>query len=114
MLNYIAWQVIPDQVSVPIIGSQQPLHSVGGQISGLLGQLPAVLALNGTEQPLQIIQNSSAWSGPTETRRNAGMNYFDTLGPRPDLGQFSSIRLHHHYPSQFQTCCLFYSVNLLL
>jgi hypothetical protein len=39
MLNYIAWQVIPDQVSVPIIGSQPPLYSIRGQISGLLGQV---------------------------------------------------------------------------
>jgi hypothetical protein len=85
MLNYIASQVIPDQVSVPIIGSEQPLHSIRAGVSSLLGQLPAVLALNGTEQPLQVIQNSSTWFGPTKTRRNAGMLLL-TLGKKLGSG----------------------------
>jgi len=39
VLNYIASQVIAHQVGVPIIGGQQPLYSVGSQVSGLLGQV---------------------------------------------------------------------------
>jgi hypothetical protein len=81
MLNYIASQVISHQVGVPIIAGQQLLHSIGGQISGLLGQLPAVLALNETEQPSQVIQHASTWFMPTKTTSDKGMHYFDTLGP---------------------------------
>ena len=80
-LHYVTSQVIPHQVGVPIVAGQQPLHSVGPEVSGLLGQLPAVLALNGAEQPFQVIQYSPPRLGPTKPSGNAGMHGFDALGP---------------------------------
>jgi hypothetical protein len=52
LLDHVVAQVIPDPVGVPPRAIQQPLHPVWGLLPGLLGQPPAVLALNLAQQAL--------------------------------------------------------------
>ena len=51
VLDHIGAQVVADPVGVPVGGGQQPLHAVGGALAGVLGQLPAVLALTLPSSP---------------------------------------------------------------
>ena len=52
---------------------EQALHAIGSSFSGMLGQMPAIFALDGTQQALQVRQSTTArfWSG--KTRGNARM-----------------------------------------
>jgi hypothetical protein len=52
VLHDVVAQVIPDPVGVPPRAVEQPLHPVWGLLPGLLGQPPAVLALNLAQQAL--------------------------------------------------------------
>jgi hypothetical protein len=47
VLRHVGEQVVADGVGVPVGSGEQVLHSVGGRIAEVLGQLPAVLALGG-------------------------------------------------------------------
>ena len=49
----IGSQLVSHRLLVPIGGIQQPLHSLRAAFVQLLGQLPAVLALNPAQQACQ-------------------------------------------------------------
>jgi hypothetical protein len=65
LLQGVGTQVIAHAVGVPDRLGEQALHPVGCGFAGLLGQLPAVFALDGTEQALQVGQRPTTrlWSG---------------------------------------------------
>jgi len=46
---------------------------IGGGFAGLLGQLPAIFALNGTHETLEIGQGPAAWFRTGKTRSDPGM-----------------------------------------
>jgi hypothetical protein len=54
MVQHIAAQVIPHPVGVPAVEVQQTLHTVRGEITGLLGDRPRILALGAREQTQHI------------------------------------------------------------
>ena len=53
LLDDVAAHVVAERVWVPSGGGQQPLHPVRGGLLGVLGQLPAVLAVDPAKQPAQ-------------------------------------------------------------
>jgi hypothetical protein len=46
VLDHIAAQLVADRVGVPAGLVQQPLHPVGRELTSVLGQVPAVLAVD--------------------------------------------------------------------
>src|SRR5215216_2224067 len=91
-LHDIAAHVVAQRVWVPADGGQQPLHSVRGRLAGVLGQLPAILAVDPTQQPAQ-----EPSSPPADLR--AGEPWADPLAQplelrRPALDSASTLCLH--------------------
>jgi hypothetical protein len=46
VLDHIAAQLVADRISIPAGLIQQPLHPVGHELTSMLSQLPAVLAVD--------------------------------------------------------------------
>src|ERR1700730_14834752 len=63
-------------------------------LSRLLGELPAILALNSTDNPFQVSQRPAAGLRARKTRGDAGMETFEFLPPFPhfDKGGFRTSR----------------------
>ena len=53
VLEHVVAQVVTHRVDVPVRPPQQPLHSVGRHITGLLGEGPAVRPVQARDQPGQ-------------------------------------------------------------
>ena len=70
MLHHVIAQIITDPIVLPVGRRQQPLHPVRISLASLLGQRPAVLALQRREQPTQIRRHPLAWLRPREARRD--------------------------------------------
>ena len=75
VLAHVRLQVVPHLISLPDRSSQQMLETVGSRLPGLLSQLPAILALDRTEQSLQISQHLPARLG-AEKARSHPFGYF--------------------------------------
>jgi hypothetical protein len=73
LLQDIATQVVTHQIGIPNGTGEQTLHARGGGFSGLLGQLPAIFALEVTEQSLQVPQHAATGFGSGKARGDAGM-----------------------------------------
>jgi hypothetical protein len=69
VLDHIVAQVVADLVSVPAGMVEQPLHPIRSGVAGLLGQLPAVLAVRSTEQTVQEPASAAADRNATNPRR---------------------------------------------
>jgi hypothetical protein len=54
VLVHIGLQVIADRVRIPLHAGEKLLHPVRYGIADRLGELPAVLALNRRQQPMQV------------------------------------------------------------
>lgn len=70
LIEHVAAQVITDTVDIPVRGAQQPLHPVRRPRTSVLGQRPAVLALQTREQPTQIGTHPPTRLDPTEPARD--------------------------------------------
>src|SRR4051794_11461713 len=71
VLAHVGLQVIPHRICFPDGSSQQMLKAVGARITGLLGQLPTVLALDRAKKSLQISQCLSTRLGTKKTRADS-------------------------------------------
>src|SRR5712691_1543965 len=69
----IATQIVAHQTRIPHGLGEQALHAIGCGFPGVFSQLPAIFALGGTHETLQVAQCSTAWFGSGETRANARM-----------------------------------------
>ena len=73
MFIHIATQIVAHQIGIPHSLGEQPLHAIGCGFSGVFSQLPAIFALNGTHETLEIGQGPAAWFRTGKTRRDPGM-----------------------------------------
>jgi hypothetical protein len=87
VLDHVAAHVVAQGVGVPAGGGQQPLHPVRRRLPGVLGQLPAVLAPDVTEQaaqepgrPAADLRAGEPWADPLAQPLELGR-------PPLDLGQ---------------------------
>ena len=85
MLHDIAAQVLPDLVRVPAGVVEQPLHPIWGGRPGLLGQLPAVLALDTGKQATQERTRPAADLHPMEPGREPLAQRLQLARPPLDL-----------------------------
>ena len=99
MLHNVVPEIIAHQVGVPTVAVQQPLHPVGSGVARLLRQLPAVLALDRTDQSPQIVQHPPARLRTPEPSGNADVNLFNSFGPPGYFRQFLLTCCHHHTSS---------------
>jgi hypothetical protein len=67
VLQHVPAQVITYRIGVPAVEVQQPLHAIGSQVAGLLGQRPGVFLLGTREQPQQLHPGPSPRVGLRET-----------------------------------------------
>ena len=70
MLDHVGPQVVADPIGVPAHPAEEVLHPVGRGIPGGFGQLPAVLALDRSQQPTQVGQRTAPRLDPAEARRD--------------------------------------------
>jgi hypothetical protein len=96
VLDDVGAQVVADRVGVPAHAREEVLHAVRRRVAGGLGQLPAVLALQGRQQPAQVGQGPPPRLGPGEARRDPRRQGVQL--PRPDFGRAN--RRHGLHPSE--------------
>jgi len=109
LLHDIVAQVVAHPVGVPPGAIQQPLHPIRGHLTGLLGQPPAVLALDLAQQPSQVGQRATARLHPPEPSTDALVQLDQPVCPYPGLllglldlaarPRRASHRLRHVAPS---------------
>jgi hypothetical protein len=88
LFDHVPAQVVSDGIGIPIRRIQEPLHAIGCGLAKQFGQVPAVLALDGRKQALEIAEGTSAGLSPSEARRDTAMELFQLIGPLLN-------RLHH-------------------
>jgi hypothetical protein len=62
------------------------LHPIGTSFSGVFGQLPAIFALDRTQDPLQILECSLTGLWSSKASSNAGVQMGQGLCPLHNLG----------------------------
>ena len=90
LLQDVLAQVIAHAIGIPDRLGKQALHAIGSGFAGLLGQVPAVFALDGTQQALQVRQNPTArfWAGKARGRRRC--KWVSSTAPRTQRESGSS------------------------
>jgi hypothetical protein len=92
--------VVADRVLVPVGVVEQALDPVRAELSDLLGQRPAVLLLQRSDEPLEVVQRPLARLGPAETVSKPGMQPGYPFRPRLNLfnRQLVSTQSHQRRP----------------
>jgi hypothetical protein len=85
VLDHVGPHVVAHAVGVPPCSIEQPLHAVGNQLTGLLGQPPAVLAFDLAQQSLQPAQRPPARLDASEPRADPLVQPDQPIGPHPGL-----------------------------
>ncbi len=94
VLAHIGHQIVTHRVRVPARRIHEPLHAIGGALTRLLGQLPAILALGMAKQAFAIRQGAAPRLGPLKARRNPRMQGLQLARPVTYLGDAGLIRSH--------------------
>ena len=81
MLNRIGPQVIAHRISIPVHAREKILHAVWCGVTGRFRQVPAVLALERRQQPLEIGARPPARLDAGEARGYAGEEIIQLIGP---------------------------------
>ena len=81
MLDHIGPQIIAERIGVPVNAREELLHAVWRVVAGRLGEVPAVLPLQGGQQALKISQGASARLRTPEPRGNPPGNRLQLLSP---------------------------------
>src|SRR3954452_25085671 len=81
VLDHIGAQIIAERISVPVNAREELLHAVWRGVAGRLGEVPAVLPLQGGQQALKISQGASARLRTPEPRGNPPGNRLQLLSP---------------------------------
>src|SRR5215203_4619336 len=81
MLDHIGPQIIAERIRVPVNAREELLHAVWRVVAGRLGEVPAVLPLQGGQQALKISQGASARLRTPEPRGNPPGNRLQLLSP---------------------------------
>src|SRR5215212_5820315 len=81
MLDHIGAQIIAERISVPVNAREELLHAVWRGVAGRLGEVPAILPLQGGQQALKISQGASARLRAPEPQGNPPGNRLQLLSP---------------------------------
>jgi hypothetical protein len=75
LLKRVGAQIIAHALSVPHSAGEQALHAIGARFSSMFSQLPAIFALDGTQDALQILERSATrlWSGKASSNARMQM-----------------------------------------
>src|SRR5215210_7735285 len=71
---HVGAQIIAQRIGVPVNAREELLHAVWRGVAGRLGEVPAVLPLQGGQQALKIRQGASARLRTPEPRGNPPSN----------------------------------------
>src|SRR3954465_3490279 len=74
VLDHIGAQIISERIGVPVNAREELLHAVWRGVAGRLGEVPAVLPLQGGQQALKISQGASARLRTPEPQGNPPSN----------------------------------------
>lgn len=66
LFGHVGLQVVAQAVGVPAAVGEQMLQTVRDVVAGVLGELPAVLAADRTEQPTDVVPHPPTWLHPRE------------------------------------------------
>jgi hypothetical protein len=86
LLQGVGAQLIAHAIRVPHSTGKQALHALGSGFSGVFSQLPAIFALDATQQALQVTQHPAAWFRAGKARGNAGVQLGEQLCPLDNVG----------------------------
>jgi hypothetical protein len=97
VLDQVRAQIVPHRVGIPCSAVEQALHALRTCLAELLGQLPAILALDPLQQPGQIpFRPLPLFRTPKATAH-----------PRVEVSEHGSptgqILLRHHHPASVPT-----------
>src|SRR3954454_16035161 len=81
VLDHIGPQIIAECIRVPVNACEELLHAVRGTVAGCLGEVPAVLPLQGSKQALKISQGASTRLRAPKLRGNPPSNRLQLLSP---------------------------------
>src|SRR5215218_5509643 len=81
VLDHVGAQIIAERIGVPVNAREERLHAVWRVVAGRLGEVPAVLPLQGGQQALKISQGTSARLRTPEPRGNPPGNRLQLLSP---------------------------------
>jgi hypothetical protein len=95
VLDHIAAQLVADRISVPAGLVQQPLHPIGRELTSVLSQVPAVLAVDLAEQPLQVGQGPATRLRPSKPTSDPCMQRAQLSTPYLDLDRIDVWHLSH-------------------
>ena len=98
VLDDVGAQIIAHEIGVPAHAGKKVLYAVGRAVAGRFGQLPAVLALDGGQQPAQISDSALARLAPAKPRRQPGGQRLELSRPSADIG---SRRHHQHLQCRY-------------
>jgi hypothetical protein len=87
LYKYTAAQIITHQINIPNGTRKQALHPIGSGFSSMLGQVPAIFALAGTQQALKVYQGATTRFWPDKAGGNPGMEPGERLRPLHNLGR---------------------------
>src|SRR4029079_13239211 len=79
--DHIGPQIIAERIGVPVNAREELLHAVWRVVAGRLGEVPAVLPLQGGQQTLKIGQGASARLRTPEQRGNPPATRLQLLSP---------------------------------
>ena len=85
VLDHVGAQIIAHGVGIPVHAGEEVLHAIGAGIAGGFRQMPAVLARERREQPLQIGPGASARFDAAEPGSNPGDEIIQLIGPAVGL-----------------------------
>ncbi len=83
VLQDVGAQLVAHRLRVPVGGIQEALHALGPAFPQRLGQLPAILALDMSEQPFQIAPGPLACLTAAKARGDAGVQRRKSSAPQP-------------------------------
>ncbi len=93
MLHNVGSQLVADPIHIPDGAAQQMLDTIGRRVAAGFGQLPTVLALDRTQESLQVGQRALPGFGAGKMRTDALDEVVEIGYPLLNPGQVRTLLL---------------------
>jgi hypothetical protein len=95
MREYILAQIVAHPLGIPAGGTQQAVHTLGVGIADRLGELPAVLTFDPTEQANQATPEPLPHFDVSEAAGNVLIQIDENVGPLLDTNHLIDLARRH-------------------
>jgi hypothetical protein len=112
VLDDIRAEVVADLIGIPVSRGKQALDAIGRGVADMFSDLPAILALDGTDESAEVVVSLLARFSAEKVMGDALMKSGKADGPSTNLGGIELILNHAFLPPFFTAWLLFYQVRL--